>query len=179
MNAIGKLLGICLGLGAVASSSAVAGSGKLSAGYNHINSDLTLGAIVTRYQRDVIAYRGVDFGAEGELSYGVIGDTTEFLAQEIEVDAQFGYGAYATAAYPLTKKGTNLFVRLGYARQEIGNRLDETTITNEVDGFAYGLGGNWMFTDRQGVRADALVIQGGDEDTDDLDVYSFSYVFQH
>ncbi|MEM9421346.1 MAG: hypothetical protein AAF986_02375 [Pseudomonadota bacterium] len=159
------------------STSAVAGNGKFSAGYNRVSNDeVSLGAIVTRYNRKIIAYRNINFGAEAELSYGVIGDETAFLSQEIEVNAEFGMGLFSTISYPLTDKGSSIFLRLGYAQQETGNRIGDTIVTDEAKGFAYGLGGNWMMTKRQGVRADALKIQGDD---DEVDLYGLSYVFQH
>ncbi|MEM9421347.1 MAG: outer membrane beta-barrel protein [Pseudomonadota bacterium] len=153
------------------------GEGRFNAGINVIEeSDINLTSLVVRYNRTLSSNAGFDLGVEGELSYGIVGDEVSVNTVDVDVDAELGGGVFATAAYPFTDKGSNVFVRLGYGYQEIEAGVGGVSVADEVDGFAYGVGANFMATENHGFRLDFLRIDGDDGEGD---IFSGAYVFRH
>lgn len=144
------------------------GTSKASIGYQALEADdVTVGSIVGRYN---YAWTQ-NFSVEGELSYGVqtddIGPT--------EVSANLGYAGFGVIALPLDQMGTNVFARVGYGSVEIEGEAPGFSETADVDGVAFGIGGNWMFAPQNGLRLDYTRIEGDDIEANG---YSIAYVFQ-
>jgi len=99
---------------------------------------------------------GTYFAVEGEGTVGVKDDGNS------ELDSQIG--ACGVARLPITPR-FDIFGRVGVSRTEI-NGFDD-------DGLAYGVGANYMFTDKDGIRGD---LTRHDYDTAEADAYSVSYV---
>ncbi len=173
-------------MGAFAATSAHAeGKSRFNVGVNvytqdEADLDVTLTSIVGRYNHTVASNGAFDFGLEGELSYGIIGDDVSVPVFEstvdVDVDAEFGAAAFATAAYNFTETGSNVFVRLGYAYQEVEASAGGISEGAEGDGFAYGIGTNVMFNAKHGIRGDWTRLDGDDSDAD---LFSVSYVFRY
>lgn len=158
---------------AMIGGTALAGDGnsRLSVGYTHLDGDGgTLGAVTGRYNRALTQY----FGVEGEIHYGVLDDEIDFLGEEIEVSANFGYGIFGTLAAPVGANGSNVFVRAGYQSVEIEAELEGESVADDLDGFAYGVGTNLMFSEKHGVRLDYTRIEG--EDDASADTYGVAFV---
>ncbi|MBI1359221.1 MAG: outer membrane beta-barrel protein [Alphaproteobacteria bacterium] len=98
---------------------------------------------------------GKYFAVEGEGSVGIHKDSGVKLDSEI--------GAYGVAKLPIGQR-FDIFARAGAARTDFSPGGDDS-------GFAYGAGGDFFFTDHDGIRADWTR-----HDYNDLDSYSLAYV---
>lgn len=158
---------------------ALAGNGqsKASLGYTHYEGSGggELGLITGRYHYDF----GKWIGAEAQISYGVDEEEVTTDAATADVSAKFGYGGFITLRQGWGLYGSDVFLRGGYATQEIEADVTveqgSASATDDVDGVAYGAGTNLMFTPHFGLRLDYLAIEGDDSD---VDTYSGSLVFR-
>ncbi len=127
----------------------------VSGGYTQFDGDggATLGGITGR----VGVNFGPNFAVEGEGSFGVKDDGGTELDSEL--------GVFAVGKLPISPS-FDIFGRVGVARIETSPGGDE-------DGLAYGAGGTWHLTDKDGIRADWT---RHDYDAGDVDAYSLSYV---
>jgi outer membrane immunogenic protein len=129
-------------------------------GYASINADpVNLGAIQGRLGAQFNPYIGV----EGEVAFGVQEDTIF----GVDVKLSNEYGVYAVAKAPLSDQ-FDIFARVGYARAEID--VGGTGLSD--DGVAYGVGAQYTFDGKNGVRADYTKY----DFLGDADVWSVSYV---
>jgi hypothetical protein len=101
---------------------------------------------------------GKYFAVEGEGSIGVRKDSGVKLDSEI--------GAYGVAKLPIGQR-FDIFARAGAARTDFSG----PGTSGDDSGFAYGAGGDFFFTDHDGIRADWTR-----HDYNDLDSYSIAYV---
>lgn len=196
---------IMVGVSALPSSHAQQDRSKVSVGYTFATvDDADLGLITARYNYSFTDY----FAVEGDIGIGVtdgdldFGDEFDgmFVPIASETSADFGAGLFAVGQYPLDYKGSNVFVRAGYQFSSIESEADDLDLSVDVDadGFALGVGGNYFFTPRHGVRLDytyysaeidfedfefsgtgapPITIMGGEEEVD-VDQFSIAYVFQ-
>lgn len=178
---------------------------KVSIGYTFATvDDADLGLITARYNYSFTDY----FALEGDVGFGVtdgdldFGDEFDgaFVPIASETSADFGGGLFAVGQYPLDYKGSNVFVRAGYQFSSIESEADDLDLNVDVDadGFALGIGGNYFFTPRHGIRLDytyynaeidfedfefsgsdavPITVMGGEEEVD-VDQFSIAYVFQ-
>jgi hypothetical protein len=127
----------------------------IGGGYTHFDGDggAELGGLTGRI--------GVDFGqyfaVEGEASFGVKDDSGTELDSEL--------GIFAVGKLPVSQY-FDVFARVGVARIETSPGGDE-------DGVAYGVGGQFNFTDKDGIRGDWT---RHDYDAGDVDAYAISYI---
>jgi opacity protein-like surface antigen len=117
-----------------------------------------------------------NFAVEGQGAFGVIDDEIE----DVDVGIDNSFAAFAKASLPL-EGGSELFVRGGYHFTQIGGESGGVGASVDTDGFALGGGGQYMFTDRDGVRLEYTYYDlNVDEDLTDesgsANVYSLSYV---
>ena len=154
---------------AVLSGSAMAQTTYGNVGYQALSGDdVTLGSIVGRVGFDLSDY----FGLEAEASFGVVDDEVTIGATDIDVSADFGFGGFLVGRLPLDN-GSSLFARVGYASVTIEGEAGGITASEDLDGFAYGIGGNFIFDGANGVRLDYTRLDG---DGGDGDAYSIAYV---
>lgn len=129
-------------------------------GYANVDADgPTLGAIQARLGYKFNPYVGV----EGEAAFGVSGDTTA----GVDVDLKHEVGAYVIGFAPITPKA-DLFARVGYSSTSFDTSLGDV----DGDGVAYGVGGQYHFTDKDGVRLDWT---RHDYDAGNADVWAIAY----
>jgi outer membrane immunogenic protein len=132
------------------------------------DADVNLGAIQGR----IGARFGKYFGVEGELATGVVEDDFDVLGTNVDVKLKHEVGVFAVGNYPITDR-LDVFARVGYAWAEAkasGGGISETA---NLDGLAYGVGGQYFFTDKDGVRLDYTRHDGNDGEAD---VFGVSYV---
>lgn len=127
----------------------------LNGGYTQFDGNgADLGAVTGRV--------GVGFGkyfaVEGEASIGVNDDSGVELDNEL--------GLFGVGKLPINER-FDLFARAGVSRVE-------TSPGGDADGFAYGVGANMYFTDKDGVRLD--LTRHDFDDSGEVDAYSVSYV---
>ncbi len=146
---------VALAIPAFAPAHAQLANVYLNGGYTHFSGDggAELGALTGRL--------GVGFGqhfaVEGEASLGVVDDGGLELDNELGI---FGVGKLPVAP------NFDVFARIGFARIE-------TSPGGSEDGVAYGVGGEFHLTDRDGIRGDWT---RHDYDAGDVDAFAISYV---
>ena len=129
-------------------------------GYANVDADgPTLGAIQGRLGYKFNPYVGV----EGEAAFGVSGDTTS----GVDVDLKHEVGAYVVGFMPVSPKA-DLFARVGYSSTSFDTSVGDV----DGDGVAYGFGGQYHFTDKDGVRLDWT---RHDYDAGNADVWAVAY----
>ena len=111
-------------------------------GYAGVDADgADLGAIQGR-----LGYRFNPYvGIEGEAAFGVSDDTVG----GVDVKLQHEVGAFVVGFIPVTPKA-ELFARVGYTSASFDTSLGDV----DGDGAAWGVGGQYHFTDKDGVRLD-------------------------
>lgn len=102
-------------------------------------------------------------GVEGEAAFGVKDDNTGGVNVKIKDQV----GAFVVGYLPVTPKA-DLFARVGYS----GAAFDTSVGNRNADGVAYGVGGQYNFTDKDGVRLDWT---RHDYDADNADVWALAY----
>ena len=129
-------------------------------GYAGVDADdANLGAIQGR-----LGYRFNPYiGVEGEAAFGVADDTTG----GVDVKLKNEFGAFVVGYLPVTPKA-ELFARAGYTSSTFDTSLGDV----DGDGGAWGVGGQYHFTDKDGVRLDWT---RHDYDGVDADVWALAY----
>jgi hypothetical protein len=129
-------------------------------GYGNVDTDTAkVGALQAR-----LGYKFTpNLGVEGEASFGVKDDN--YGGVNVKLKDQFG--AYVVGFVPVTPKA-ELFARVGYS----GATFDTSLGDRDADGVAYGVGGQYNVTDKDGVRFDWT---RHDYDAGNADVYALSY----
>jgi outer membrane immunogenic protein len=125
-----------------------------------------------------------NFGIEGEFSIGAsdgdISDATGFSGVSVDLGLNSQVSGFVVGYMPLSEQA-RLFARLGYSSAEFevsaasgNNQASETFST---DDFIWGLGGEYYFNNRFGIRGEVTGYQaeGGDIDSG-LDMYQISGV---
>lgn len=118
---------------------------------------------------------GIDFhellSAEFEAAFGLGAEEIDGgSGAEAELKNQFG--GFLVARYPLVPN-LDLLGRIGYTTGELQTANNGVSSDADLDGFAFGLGGEYMFTDQLGIRGDYTRIEV-DEDALDGGVNMFS-----
>jgi len=125
----------------------------------------TLGGVL--YDTDIDSYgiegrigynSGRILGAEVEGSFGIIDDTRTITAVDLETGVDYNIAAFALARLPISQR-LSLHARGGYDfRRLSASGTDVTGVTQELDlnldGFAYGFGGEYAISPRNGLRLD-------------------------
>lgn len=129
-------------------------------GYANVDTgDANLGAIQGR-----LGYRFNPYvGVEGEAAFGVSGDTVG----AVDIDLSHEVGAYVVGFVPVTPRA-DLFARVGYTSSSFDTSLGDA----DGDGVAFGVGGQYHFTDKDGVRLDWT---RHDYDAGEADVWALAY----
>jgi outer membrane immunogenic protein len=165
------LLASVAALGVTAAASAQDGGGYVGAGYTALDGDgATLGAITLRGGYNFSKY----FGIEGDAHIGVVDDTIDVLGTDVDISADFGFAGYGVARLPVGENNSNVFVRAGYGTLSLDASGGGASVSEDVDGFAYGVGGEFFFDAANGVRFDYTIFDS--DDGGDLDTYGIHYI---
>jgi len=125
----------------------------------------TLGGVL--YDTDIDSYgiegrigynSGRILGAEVEGSFGIIDDTRTITAVDLETGVDYNIAAFALARLPISQR-LSLHARGGYDFRKLSaSGTDAMGMTQELDlnldGFAYGFGGEYAISPRDGLRLD-------------------------
>lgn len=151
-------------------AAADAGDVRLSGGYTFIDvDDVDFDAVSFRAGYDFTDYVGV----EGQLDIGLGDETVRVGAGTADVSLDYAFGGYVVGRAPIAENA-NLFGRIGYVTAQAEASAAGVTFSDDDDGFAYGVGGEWFFDGYNGVRVDYTRI---DFDTaGDADTFGISYV---
>jgi len=122
---------------------------------------------------------GIDFhdvlSAEFEAAFGLGAEELDSGA-ELELENQFG--GYLVGRYPVGPR-VDVLGRIGYTTGEFQSSNNGVSRDVDADGFAVGLGGEFMFTSQFGVRGDYTRIQVGDDQLDGgVNVFSLTGVYK-
>jgi outer membrane immunogenic protein len=129
-------------------------------GYAGVDADgPNLGAIQGRLGYKFNPYVGI----EGEAAFGVSDDTVG----GVDVKLQHEVGGYLVGYLPVTPNA-DLFARVGYSSTSFDTSLGDV----DGDGGAWGVGGQYHFTDKDGVRLDWT---RHDYDVGEANVWSLGY----
>ncbi|NBB15897.1 outer membrane beta-barrel protein [Caulobacter sp. SLTY] len=158
-----------IGFAAPAMAQDMTPSGYGTIGGAFINAE---GADLGAVQGRVGARFGQYLGVEGELSAGVSDDSTSFAGTRANVDLNYQAGVYAVGYLPVTPKA-DIFARVGYSKSEFDVSIPGLSGSGDVDGVAYGIGGQYFFTEKDGIRVD---VTRHDSDDGDADVVGIGYV---
>lgn len=140
-------------------------------GYAGVKADdASLGAIQGRLG----ARFGNYWGVEGEVAGGVNDDTVTVLGTPVNVELKHQVAGYAVGYLPI-QPNFDLFARVGYGSSKIKASAGGASAVGDGDSINYGVGGQYFFTDKDGVRADYTKHDFRD-DGGDADVWSVSYV---
>lgn len=123
------------------------------------------------------------FGVEAQGSFGIIDDKEEFFGTEIKSGVDSSFGAFGVVRFPVSDE-IELFGRAGYHFTKFGFSGEGESITADTDGFALGVGGQYFFSEADGIRVEysyfdiGSVESDGDEFEADGggDIFSVSYV---
>lgn len=150
-------------------------------------SDLYLNAGLSAFDGDgatlnaLSARGGIAFhdllSAELEASFGLGAEEVDGLSgTELELENQFG--GYLVGRYPVLPR-FDAIGRIGYTTGEFQASSGGVAGDVETDGFAFGLGGEFMLTDQLGVRADYTRIEVEDDNLDGgINVFALAAVYR-
>lgn len=97
------------------------------------------------------------FAIEGELGLGVADETYSGGGLSVTVSENYNVGIFGVANLPVTEK-LDLFARAGWVQTELEAKASfagtSFTESEAEDGFAFGVGAKFAFTDKIYLRAD-------------------------
>ncbi|HEX2815403.1 MAG TPA: porin family protein [Phenylobacterium sp.] len=143
-------------------------------GYADSNTDhLNLGTIQGR----VGARFGQYFGVEGELGAGVTNDKTTVGGIDIKAKIQNQEAIYGVGFLPLSPE-FELLARIGYGDTRAKAKASAFNVADSESGnsWNYGVGGQYHFDDKNGVRADYTREEYTGSNSGAANVYALSYV---
>jgi len=168
-----KLALVTVAVAALAGAANAESSFYVNGGYSAFDGDgATLNGLTARGGVFFNDY----FGVEGEISFG-LGEEELEPGADIELSNQ--YGGYVIGKLP-AGENFDVFGRIGYGSAEFDVNVDGVgSGSADVDGFAFGVGGQFFFTENFGIRGEYTRFEAEDEDLDGgLDTYSVSAVFR-
>jgi len=118
-----------------------AGNFYLGLAYGYANLNLT----ETTTTAPITSTEWVDDSYNGRYWFGLDEDFG-VLPNEVNIDT---WGIYVKPQYPVTE-AFNVYALLGYANTDQGNAFEDTTL----DGFSWGLGASYAFTENVSVFID-------------------------
>lgn len=135
---------------AAASAQDLAPAAYGTLGYSAAGADgVNLGALQGRLGARFGKYLGV----EGEAAFGVDGDKTYVAGAPVKVEEKHQVAAYGVGYLPVAPNA-DLFVRAGYGNTKLKASAAGTSASDDGDSWNYGVGGQYFFNDKNGVRAD-------------------------
>ena len=133
---------------------------------DHVNLGSIQGRLGARF--------GQYFGVEGELAGGVKSDTVTVGGTDVKVKLNDQEGIYGVGFLPLSPN-FDLLARVGYGHSNGSGSVAGVTADAKGDSWNYGVGGQYSFDGKNGIRADYTREQfqnhGGD-----ANVWAVSYV---
>jgi len=140
-------------------------------GGEDINSDsANIGTVSGRLGARFIPYLGV----EGELSAGLGADHVNIAGVRTGVRVNDQYAGYAVGFLPITPNA-DLLARIGYGATDLHLSQPGRSFHDYVTSWNAGVGGQYFFDGKDGVRAD-YTRETADRSNLDANVWSLAYV---
>jgi outer membrane immunogenic protein len=133
---------------------------------DHVNVGTLQGRLGARF--------GQYFGVEGELATGLNGDTINVGGVEDKVHLDSQEAIYGVGFLPLSPN-FDLLARVGYGHSSGSGEVPGVTANVKGDSWNYGVGGQYSFDGKNGVRLDYTREQFQDKGGD-ANVWAVSYV---
>jgi len=150
--------------------SGVTGYGTL--GYDDTSFDhANLGSIQGRLGARFARY----FGVEGEYSTGVKNDTVSVGGADVKVKQGSQEAIYGVGFLPISPN-FDLLARVGYGHTSGSAQVAGVEATTKGDSWNYGVGGQYTFDGKNGVRLDYTREAFQPRGTEDANVWSVAYV---
>ena len=141
-------------------------------GYDDTSLDhVNLGAIQGRLG----ARFGQYFGVEGELSGGVVSDKVNVGGTDVKVKLDSQEALYGVGFLPISPN-FDLLARVGYGHTEGTGSVAGVSATARGDSWNYGVGGQYTFDGKNGIRVDYTRESFQSHGSDDANVWSVAYV---
>ncbi|CAN5629567.1 hypothetical protein BH10PSE5_BH10PSE5_11960 [soil metagenome] len=141
-----------------------------SLGYANANiDDVNLGAIQGRLG----ARFGQYVGLEAEAAAGVREDSVRVGAVNVDLKLKHQVAVYGVGYLPLNPQ-FDLLARVGYGNSKIEASALGSTAAGDGDSWNYGVGGQYFFDDKNGVRVDYTRHDFKDS-SDNADVWAVAY----
>lgn len=105
-----------------------------------------------------------NFSVEGQGSLGLIDDDIEGF--DVGVDNSFA--GFVRGSLPVSDQ-FSLFAKGGYHVTKFGVDGDGIDESLKIDGLAYGAGVEYMFDEKNGLRADVTFLDSSDDDIEGVD----------
>ena len=146
--------------------------GSASLGYSQ--GDYDGGADMGTIQGRLGARFGQYLGVEGELGLGVKDDDTYVGALKADNSVKHQAGVYGVGYLPVSPNA-DLYARVGYGDTKVKTKVAGIPDSDNAQSWNYGVGGQYFFDGKNGVRADYTRHEflHGDEKAD---VASVAYV---
>tara|TARA_R110002126_G_scaffold69044_7_gene174695 strand:+ start:1094 stop:1615 length:522 start_codon:yes stop_codon:yes gene_type:complete len=142
---------------------------SVGAGYDRISvGDFNLDSLVVRGNYDFSEH----FGIEAQANIGVGDDTVVDSGVPFEMSLNYAASLFGVFRIVSNESG-NIFVRAGYTTAEYETSAFGFSVTDKPDAWAYGVGGEYLFDARNGLRFDYTSV---DYEGDSADVYGITYV---
>ena len=143
-----------------------------SVGYTVLDVDNgDLGAVTGRVTAKVNRY----FGVEGEASFGVKDNDIAVGGLTGTLEHEYDAAAYGVATLPLSPN-FELFGRVGYGTTQVTADVAGFSATEDGESVNYGVGANWFFDGRNGIRADITRRDFTGDNGGEVDTYGLGYV---
>ena len=141
-------------------------------GYDNTSLDhVDLGAIQGR----VGARFGQYFGVEGEVSGGVKSDKVNVGGTDVKVKLDSQEALYGVGFLPVSPN-FDLLARVGYGHTQGSGSVQGVSATARGDSWNYGVGGQYSFDGKNGVRVDYTREAFQSHGSNDANVWSVAYV---
>lgn len=114
---------------------------------------------------------GKYIGGEGELALGVNNQNIGGLNYKIST----AYAGYLVGYLP-AGDNLDLFARIGYGHQTERASANNVSVGLGNNTYNFGVGGQYFFSKKDGVRADVTRFQHATGNDGDVNVYSIAYV---
>jgi hypothetical protein len=134
---------------------------------DHVNLGAIQGRIGARF--------GQYFGVEGELAGGVKNDKVNVAGTDVKVKQDSQEAIYGVGFLPLSPN-FDLLARVGYGHTEGSGSAAGLNTTVKGDSWNYGVGGQYSFDGKNGIRVDYTREAFQTHNTDDANVWSVAYV---
>ena len=140
-------------------------------GYADVHSDnVDLGAIQGRLGYRIMPYAGI----EGEAAFGVKKDDVTVAGVTGRAKLEHEAAIYGVGFLPLSDKA-DLLARVGYGNTKVKVSALGSSASADGDSWNFGVGGQYHFDGKNGVRADYTRQEFRGDNSGHADVWSLAY----
>jgi len=113
------------------------------------------------------------FGVEGEVTGGIGSDDVTIGSTTFKAKLRDQAAIYGVGKIPMGPNA-DLFARVGYGTSKFSGSAFGTSVSGSEESWNYGVGGEWYFDGKNGVRAD-YTRENFKNSVGDADVWSLAY----